>query len=120
MFEGFRTYERSDYLYSLGRTLPGIIVTNAKGGYSRHNFALAGDLVFFINGRWSWDYRLPWDRLGEIGKEVDLVWGGDWKSKDYPHFQFTAGISRTLSRQLYTEGGLEAVWEVVTENYLAG
>lgn len=120
LFEGLRTYKRQDYLYSLGRTAPGFIVTNVKAGYSRHNFGLAGDLVFFINGRWSWDYRLPWKELGDIGKEVGLTWGGDWKFSDKPHFQFTAGVSRTLSRQLIKQGGLDAVWEAVTENYFSG
>jgi len=133
LFEGLRNYDRQHELFMKGRRLEVAngrlkwvivdlmeVVTNVDSGDSRHNFALAGDIVFFVNGRWSWDYRLPWDRLGKIGEEAGLTWGGSWPSEDKPHFQFTAGISRTLSRQLYKEGGLDAVWEAVTENYLNG
>src|SRR5690348_15494967 len=38
---GSRTYAEQNALYAQGRTKPGNIVTNARGGYSWHNFALA-------------------------------------------------------------------------------
>ncbi|KPC97761.1 Peptidoglycan L-alanyl-D-glutamate endopeptidase CwlK precursor [Geobacillus sp. BCO2] len=42
--QGFRTIEEQNRLYALGRTKPGRIVTNARGGYSYHNFGLAFDV----------------------------------------------------------------------------
>jgi peptidoglycan L-alanyl-D-glutamate endopeptidase CwlK len=42
--QGLRTWQAQDALYAQGRTAPGKIVTNARGGYSHHNFGLAVDL----------------------------------------------------------------------------
>jgi len=42
---GFRTYSEQMQLWQLGRTIPGKVVTNAKGGQSQHNFGLAIDFV---------------------------------------------------------------------------
>jgi len=28
-----------------------------------------------------------WERMGEIGEENGLKWGGRWKNKDCPHFE---------------------------------
>jgi len=30
--------------------------------------------------------------MGEIGKKYGLVWGGDWKEKDLPHFEMQERI----------------------------
>lgn len=46
--QDYRTYAQQDALYAKGRTTSGSIVTNAKGGQSNHNFALA--VMFFHCG----------------------------------------------------------------------
>ena len=38
--KGFRSIEEQNALYPQGRSKPGKIVTNAKGGYSYHNYSL--------------------------------------------------------------------------------
>jgi peptidoglycan L-alanyl-D-glutamate endopeptidase CwlK len=109
-----RTYASIAYqnmLYSLGRTLftnpltgqkykRGETVTNAKGGDSWHNWRLAFDVVpLKDNGTADWDSVSPaairrWHRIGQLGKECGLEWGGDWHSiVDLPHFQATFGNS---------------------------
>jgi peptidoglycan L-alanyl-D-glutamate endopeptidase CwlK len=40
-----RTFAEQDGLYAQGRSKPGAIVTNAKGGQSYHNYGLAIDIV---------------------------------------------------------------------------
>lgn len=88
----YRSYAEQDALYAQGRTMPGKIVTNAKGGESAHNFRVAFDVAFSTKNGVSWDG--PWDMVGEIGKIIGLEWGGDWASfPDKPHFQFLAGYS---------------------------
>ena len=47
MIGGTRTYAEQDALYAQGRSKPGPIVTNVKGGYSNHNFGIAGDFGVF-------------------------------------------------------------------------
>lgn len=94
--QGFRSIAEQNELYAQGRTKPGKIVTNAKGGYSYHNFGLAFDIVIQnADGSLCWntgDKR--WKTVGAIGKSLGLEWGGDWrKFPDYPHFQLTFGLS---------------------------
>ena len=51
MTGGTRTYAEQDALYAQGRTTGGKRVTNARGGYSNHNFGVAGDFgVFSTSG----------------------------------------------------------------------
>lgn len=45
IYEGFRTNERQNQLYDIGRIAPGTIVTHAKGGQSFHNYGRAFDWV---------------------------------------------------------------------------
>ena len=92
---GYRSYGEQDQLYAIGRTKPGKRVTNARGGYSWHNFRLAADYAFVINGKVTWDG--PWDILGRTARSLGLEWGGDWRSlPDRPHIQMTKG--RTLAQ----------------------
>ena len=93
--QGLRTVEEQNELYAQGRTKPGKIVTNAKGGYSYHNFGLAFDFaVLNPDGSVNWNVDEKWKRVGQLGKSLGLEWGGDWRDfPDYPHFQLTFGLS---------------------------
>jgi peptidoglycan L-alanyl-D-glutamate endopeptidase CwlK len=101
-----RTFAEQDALYAQGRTKPGKVVTNAKGGQSYHNYGLAVDIVLIRdmdgNGSFetaSWDTKLDADGDGQsdwmeavaILKRHGWEWGGDWKFSDTPHFQKTFG-----------------------------
>lgn len=90
----YRDAESQNALYAQGRTKPGRIVTNAKAGQSFHNYRLAFDVVPIVNGKAMWNDMRTFRRLGEIGKNIGLEWAGDWKAfKEYPHFQWTGGLS---------------------------
>lgn len=93
--QGFRSIEEQNKLYEQGRTKPGKIVTNARGGYSYHNFGLAFDFAILnADGSVNWTVDSRWKRVAQIGESLGLEWGGDWKGfKDYPHFQYTFGLS---------------------------
>lgn len=100
--EGFRTEERQDALYAQGRTQPGNIVTNAKGGESYHNYGLAVDFAVEANGEVTWDVnydgngngKSDWVEVADIAKDLGFTWGGDWEEfKDYPHLQMEFGNS---------------------------
>jgi peptidoglycan L-alanyl-D-glutamate endopeptidase CwlK len=117
--QGLRTWEQQDHLYAKGRTTPPLgkqhIITYAKGGQSYHNFGLAFDVIVLdANGKANWDIEHPsWKRIGEIGKSVSLVWGGDWKTlKDLPHFEYTCDVSLKACRDLYPSG-LETIWSQI-------
>ena len=104
--QGLRTYAEQDALYAQGRTKPGKIVTNARAGYSYHNFGLAFDFVIIKNGKAVWDENHPdWKKFVAICKKHGFEWGGDWKSfKDYPHFQMTGGLSLAQCRAKWPGG----------------
>jgi peptidoglycan LD-endopeptidase CwlK len=89
--EGFRSFERQDELYAQGRTTPGDIVTNARGGQSYHNFGLAMDLAPVVGGRVN-PFLAPSAQTVKIGVSLGWEWGGNWRGfKDRPHFQMTGG-----------------------------
>jgi peptidoglycan L-alanyl-D-glutamate endopeptidase CwlK len=90
---GYRSIAEQNRLYAQGRTKPGKIVTQAKGGYSWHNFGLAADYVFLdADGRAT--YAGPWSKFGQIAESCGLEWGGSWKTfKDRPHVQWTGGTT---------------------------
>lgn len=107
--QGLRTIAEQDALYAQGRTKPGAIVTNARGGYSYHNFGLAVDFALLLpNGSSvSWDMRrddnnnqiADWQEVVKEAKALGFEWGGDWTSfKDYPHFQMAFGLTLTQLR----------------------
>lgn len=88
-----RTIDEQNALYAKGRTKPGSKVTNAKGGYSMHNYGLAFDIAIIVNGKITWDNEALYAKAGKIGESIGLEWGGSWKSfKDTPHFQWTGGL----------------------------
>ena len=92
MMPVFRTIAAQDALYAQGRTSPGSIVTNAKGGSSFHNYGLAIDICEVKeDGTIDWNYNNG--ELDEIAKKYGLEWGGDWHTKDRPHFQITFGYT---------------------------
>lgn len=115
--QGLRTWQEQDDLYAQGRSKPGKIVTNAKGGQSWHNFGLAFDIVVLDSvGKAEWDTAHPgWKEAAKIGKSLGLEWGGDWPSfKDLPHFQLVNGLTLAQCRRIYQQGqGLEKIWQRV-------
>jgi peptidoglycan L-alanyl-D-glutamate endopeptidase CwlK len=96
----YRDNESQDALYAQGRTTPGAIVTRAKAGQSWHNWRCALDVVPLVNGKAIWDDQAMWKQVGEIGKSCGLEWAGDWKTfKEYPHFQYTGGMTLAQLQQ---------------------
>lgn len=88
----YRDNESQNELYAAGRTKPGKIVTNAKGGQSFHNHRAAFDVVPIVNGKAEWSNIATWKRISSIGKSLGLVSGADFSIRDYPHFQLPGRI----------------------------
>ncbi len=107
---GTRTYAEQEALYAQGRTAQGVIVTNARAGYSNHNFGIAFDVGIF-NGALYLDDSPLYARVGRVGRDLGLEWGGDWTSfPDEPHFQLLMSYSLAEARQLVAEGKWEGLW----------
>jgi len=104
---GFRTFKEQDKLYCQGRNIPeckglytpGSKVTNAKGGFSNHNFGIAFDIGVF-NGTKYLPESSSYVEVGKIGRSLGLEWGGDWTTfKDRPHFQLRPQWAKDLSEK---------------------
>lgn len=111
--QGLRTVEEQNALYVQGRngdTRPR--VTNARGGYSNHNFGLAVDLVPIQKDGKAW-WTAPkavWLQIGLAAEREGLSWGGRWTDPvDMPHVELP-GLSVARCRTLYVKGGLPEVW----------
>jgi peptidoglycan L-alanyl-D-glutamate endopeptidase CwlK len=98
----YRSADEQNALYAQGRTLPGKIVTNAKGGQSEHNFEMDGkpaskafDIVPLVNKVAIWNEHDPaWDKVASVWaamKPINGFWL-DWYGKknaqfhEFPHF----------------------------------
>lgn len=98
--EGVRTTERQKELYAKGRTEPGKIVTYADGVVNKSNhqaredgYGYAVDLYPYVGGQLRMN---DIESLREIAFHIKTIamslgvkidWGGDWKMRDYAHFE---------------------------------
>lgn len=120
---GYRSFAEQNELYAKGRTELGSVVTNAKGGYSQHNYGIAIDIAMNYDvdkdGKVTddtWNVK-GFKKVAEIMKKHGFGWGGDWKSfKDYPHFYLTQwGDTTTKIRKQYsTYTKFKSTWTTKT------
>lgn len=79
VFETVRSPARQAYLYTIGRDPEsptyGRTITRAMPWHSAHQYGLAADLVFRVEGRWSWDEPGPdmWSRLPDLAHKAGLA-----------------------------------------------
>lgn len=90
-----RDEKEQNELYAQGRTKPGKIVTNARGGESWHNWRAAFDFVPLVGGKPAWNDSKLYARCGKIGEECGLEWAGRWsgKLKETAHMQYRGGLT---------------------------
>jgi peptidoglycan L-alanyl-D-glutamate endopeptidase CwlK len=101
----YRSCAEQNALYAQGRTTSGKVVTNARCGFSFHNFGVALDAVPLIGGIPSWAEGPHWQKLGALGKRIGFEWGGDWKGMvDRPHYEMDFGYSLSEFREMVAAG----------------
>jgi len=99
IISGLRSYAEQDALYAQGRTTPGVKVTNARAGYSNHNFGIAFDIGVFEGSAYLAE-SVKYKAVGALGMDLGLEWGGSWKTiVDQPHFQLRPAWALTLSER---------------------
>lgn len=102
--EGVRTVKRQQELFALGRTRPGVKVTNADGIKRKSNhqakadgYGHAVDIYPFFDGAVQVTHKDTVKQLAVLAKHIkatakrlglEITWGGDWRNPfDPPHFQ---------------------------------
>ena len=86
--EGVRDIERQRYLLAQGDSW----TLKSKHLLQDDDFGHAIDVAAWVDGDVSWEFE-DYEKIAEsfqlaaadIG--VDITWGGEWKSKDGPHFE---------------------------------
>lgn len=115
----YRSPEEQDRLYAQGRTTPGNVVTNAKGGQSIHNWRCAIDFAPVVNGVIPWNNKDLFTKIGQIGELCGFEWGGRWESfLDLPHLQYTAGYSLEDFQNGRVDYNKFSVAETLPEHYV--
>ena len=116
ILSGTRTFDEQNELYAQGRTSPGDVVTNARAGYSNHNFGIAWDVGIFNEKSEYIDDLIDkkmmtskavdaeYTKVGAYGKARGLFWGGEWTKPDYPHFQMRDNNELASIRDTFTAG----------------
>lgn len=123
---GLRTFEEQKTLYDLGRDVPGKIVTNAKPGYSFHNYGLAFDFCLLHNDKtWSWDTVEDMDKDG-VSDWLEIIaicekhgWecGYRWTQFfDGPHVQKVFGYKVEQCLNMRTQGLVDANGYILIAN----
>ena len=112
VFEGFRSPQRSDYLYEQGRTTPGKIVTKAKAWQSFHSYGLACDIVGKDDkGNWTWN--IEYKRIIEVMRTIGFTCGEIWGDK--PHFQMDGGFTWQEAKAITEQQSLPVLWSMIAE-----
>ena len=99
-------------------------VTNSKAGQSYHNYGLAVDIVFIIDGKevsydtakdWDGDKVADWLEVVKIFNKYGWQWGfmKNGKRWDLPHFQKTFGLHWSELLKRYNAGKKDANGYVV-------
>lgn len=116
VFEAFRSQALQQAYYARGRSVipPDKAVTNASSSlYSWHGYGLAVDV---ISRSRHWSAPESWfAQVAAVFKKHGCSWGGDWKQRDLPHFQWGAcqPSPSALAREIMNTRGAQAVWQAL-------
>ena len=112
----YRNNAHQEYLFAQGRTRPGPIITNARGGQSIHNYRLAFDIFQNIRGK-EWNNPRFFETAGRLWRDMGGEWGGDWIGfVDRVHMQYTGGLTlRDLQNGRSLPNDTRMLWEMETD-----
>lgn len=115
---GLRTMMEQQTDWEQGRSRPGRIITQARPGYSDHQFGMAIDVVPMTlpHGQPDWNDTHPvWATIVATGEKYGLIAGARFlHNPDEPHFQLTGTFPVTPTddeRSLLMRFGMLAVWK---------
>jgi hypothetical protein len=87
--ETYRTPSKQNEYRSMGKKY-----TRSSGGYSKHQYGLAVDVVPIVDDKAEWHNTALWKKVGTVGERLGLRWGGRWRNPYDPgHFEWTGGLN---------------------------
>jgi hypothetical protein len=89
LVETYRTHAKQNEYKTMGKKY-----TRSGGGRSKHQYGLAVDVVPIVDSVAQWDDYKLWKKVGAVGEQLGLRWGGRWRNPYDPgHFEWTGGLS---------------------------
>jgi hypothetical protein len=89
LVETYRTHAKQNEYKTMGKKY-----TRSGGGHSKHQYGLAVDVVPILDSVAQWDDTKLWKKVGAVGEQLGLRWGGRWRNPYDPgHFEWTGGLS---------------------------
>lgn len=86
--ETYRTHSKQAEYKGMGKAY-----TRKGAGRSKHQYGLAVDVVPLVNGEPEWENKALWRKIGIIGEQLGMRWGGRWRYLYDPgHFEWTGGV----------------------------
>lgn len=113
-YQGYRTFAQQNSLYAQGRTAPGKIVTNAKGGESAHCWGCASDWTLFdIHGQVIWldADDSAWEEYEQAIDECGLKKGSDFGDIDHNELHLKCSWKDILA--VYNQSGMSAAESMI-------
>jgi hypothetical protein len=106
-YSGHRSIPSQEKLYAQGRTSPGKVVTNARGGQSPHNYGMATDWTIWINGEPQWKMKKEdprWHTFINAVTEVGLRSGSEFGDVD--HAELRIAVPWSTIGTIFLEKGM--------------
>jgi hypothetical protein len=116
--ETFRSQDRQDELYSIGRTKPGMEVTKTKE--SLHSLGLAVDVIGDRDPQKKGiqdPYGINWKLFGQLVDYAGLNWGGKWGDK--VHVELKGPYAKSELFEIAKTQGLLYTWLKLEEYFEA-
>jgi hypothetical protein len=89
--EAYRTHAKQAEYKGMGKKF-----TSSGAGRSKHQYGLAVDIVPIVGDSAVWHNKVLWRKIGVIGEQLGLRWGGRWRHPYDPgHFEWSGGLDGT-------------------------
>ncbi len=89
--ETYRTHAKQAEYKGMGKKF-----TSSGAGRSKHQYGLAVDVVPIVKDSAVWHDKILWRKIGVIGEQLGLRWGGRWRHPYDPgHFEWSGGLTGT-------------------------
>ncbi len=87
--EAYRTPAKQHEYKTMGKKY-----TRSGAGKSKHQYGMAIDVVPVVDSVAQWKNIALWKKVGAIGEQLGLRWGGRWRHPFDPgHFEWTGGLT---------------------------
>ena len=118
-YMGYRSIEEQDAIYAQGRTIPGAIVTHAKGPESAHCYGCAADWTIFHgeDPQWLSNDNPLWQEFDIAVEKAGLRSGALYADPGHIELKLSVSYHEDIAR-VYMEKGMDAAMARIAETMI--